>query len=215
MRQRAPVLVLAIVLSAFTLLGLAPSSSAGVPSPTTSSAPACLVLCPFGDLPVTVVVRDFASNPIANSTVLIDFSNCPTAFLCSSPSEPGLIVDLPTRTVRAFTDATGSVTMHAHVGGTGAAGSVRMYADGVLMRSYGLATPDQNGNGVAVTIVDVDDAIFAGKLGTTDITADFDCSGLVDAADQLIFFSHLSQACDGFVDAARRSTWAQLKLHYR
>jgi hypothetical protein len=212
MRSRARV---AVFMLATALIVVSPTVSAGVPSPANSQLPDCLVLCPMGDIPLTVVVRDLANNTIANSLVVLDFSSCPSAYLCPGTGEPGLIVDLPTRTLRALTGATGSVTMPAHVGGTGPAGSVRVFADGVLLRSYGLATPDQNGNGVAVTIVDIDDVLFAAKLGTTDLTADFDCSGHVDAADQLIFFSHLSQACSGFVDAARRSTWAQLKLHYR
>lgn len=209
-RACAAALVLATV-----WVALSPSRSAAVPSPLNSTLPDCLVLCPMGDLPLTVVVRDIANNPIIGSSVVLDFSNCPSAFLCPGTGEPGLIVDLTTRTFRAFTGLGGSVTMSAHVGGTGPASSVRVFADGVLLRSYGLATPDQNGNGVTVNIVDIDDVLFASKLGTTDPTADFDCSGHVDAADQTIFFRHFSQACAGFVDAARRSTWSQLKLHYR
>ena len=51
--------------------------------------------------------------------------------------------------------------------------------------------------------------------GTADPRADFDCSGAVDSADEAIFFQHQSQACGGFVDPARRSTWGAVKLHYR
>ncbi|HEY6194630.1 MAG TPA: hypothetical protein VI504_06255 [Candidatus Eisenbacteria bacterium] len=110
--------------------------------------------------------------------------------------------------------ATGTANA-AGVGGIGPAGSVGLFADGVFFESYALASPDQNGNGVAVTIVDVDEAIFTAKLGTADPTADFDCDGDVDGLDQLIFDQHLSHSCDGFVDAVRRGTWGTLKAHYR
>jgi hypothetical protein len=176
-----------------------------------------MVLCPFGDIPFPVVVRDIANNPVAGSLVILDFSNCPGAHLCPAGfSKPyPYTIDPVARTLRASTDASGSLTLPAHVGGTGPAGSVRVFADGVLLRSYGLASPDQNGNGLCVSIVDVDDAIFAAKLGTTDPTADFNCDGTVDVFDEQIFFAHHSQSCDAFVDPVRRSSWGSVKLHYR
>lgn len=192
-------------------------SVAAVPSPANSTLPLCMALCPLGDMPFTVVVRDLAANPIAGSTVVLDFSACPGAFLCHQPggTPPPYVLDPTARTIRAVTGAGGSVTIPAHVGGTGPPGSVHVFADGVLLKNYALASPDQNGNGVCVSIVDTDDAIFATKLGTSDPTADFDCDGDVDALDQQIFFNHHSQFCDGFVDPARQSTWGSVKLHYR
>jgi hypothetical protein len=68
---------------------------------------------------------------------------------------------------------------------------------------------------VCVNIVDVDDVLFASKVGTTDPTADLNCDGVVNFTDQQIFSPHLSHSCDGFVDAARRGTWRTLKAHYR
>jgi hypothetical protein len=173
-----------------------------------------MALCPMGDMSFTVVVRDLANNPIAGSLVVLDFSQCPGAFLCPArPTDPYLL-DVPTRTLRMTTDAAGKVTFPARVGGTCPAGGVSVFADGVSLKSYALASPDQNGNGVCVNIVDVDDVIFAAKLGTGDPTADFNCDGVVNISDQLIFNSHLSHFCDGFVDATRRSSWGRLKLHY-
>mgnify|MGYP001390767237 FL=1 len=192
-------------------------SAAAVPSPSNSSLPACMALCPFGDMPFTVVVRDFANNPILGSTVVLDFSICPQAFLC--PSGFGTpypyVVDLTSRTLRAVTDAGGSITFPAHVGGTGPPGSVRVFADGVMLRTYALASPDQDGDGFVVSIIGADDPTFAAKLGTSDPTADFDCDGDVDFDDQSIFGFHHSQSCDAYVDAVRPSTWGALKLHYR
>lgn len=197
------------------LLALATPAHGAVPSAATSTVPSCMALCPFGDLPFTVVVRDIASNPVTASMVVLDLSGCPLANLCISVPQPGLIVDLGARTIRGFTDASGSITFAAHVGGTGPAGSVRLFADGVLLRSYALASPDQDGNGIVGTTLGTDGPLFSARLGTSDARADFDCSGIVDGADQTIFFQHQSQACGGFVDPARRSSWGVVKLHYR
>lgn len=213
MRFRIPLATLALGLT----LAAAPAHAA-IPSPANSSLPACMALCPFGDMPFTVVVRDLANLPVAGSTVVLDFSACPGAFLCLTPPSGSpfpYTLDPVARTLRMVTPAGGSVTFPAHVGGTGPPGSARVFADGVLLRSYALASPDQSGNGLVASIVDTDDAIFAPKLGTNDPTADFDCSGHVDNADQLIFAQHHSQFCGGFVDPTRRSTWGELKLHYR
>ena len=213
MNRFATTLVLAVAVSAAAVS----SASAGVPSPANSTLPACMALCPMGDMPFTVTVRDLANNPVAGSAVVLDFSGCPNgAFICPPHPPDPYTVNLAARTLLMVTAANGSVTFPARIGGVGPAGCAKVFADGVLLRSYALASPDQNGNGVAVIIVDVDDALFAAKLGTVDPTADFDCSGgVVDAADQLIFNQHLSHSCEGIVDAIGRRTWGSLKQHYR
>lgn len=203
-------------LLALLLIGEFPApASAAVPSPVNSSLPPCMVLCPLGDIGFTVVVRDLANNAIAGSSVTIDLSACSAAFICSAlPTDP-YSINLPARTIRAFTGVNGSVTFPARIGGTGAAGCVRVFADGVLLRQFALASPDQDGEGTVVSIIGMDDAIFASKLGTSDPTADFNCDGDVDVNDEQIFFAHHSHSCFGFVDAARRGTWGTLKAHYR
>ena len=209
-------LATSLFVTAVVLISTSTMAVAAVPSPANSTPPPCLAPCPMGDVALTVVVRDFANNPQPGSNVVFSFANCPNAFLCPQRPNDDYTVDLTLRTIRATTDASGSVTIHPRVGGTGPAGSVGLFADGVLLRSYALASPDQDGNGVCVSIIGNDDPIFAAKLGTADPTADFDCSGgLVDAADQSYFFAHHSHSCDGFVDAAKRGSWGELKLHYR
>jgi hypothetical protein len=205
-----------LLTTAVVLISTSAVAIAAVPSPVNSTTPPCLAPCPMGDVALTVVVRDLANNPIAGSTVVFSFANCPNAFLCAPLPTDDYIVDLTLRTVRATTDATGTVTIHPRVGGTCPAGGVNLFADGVLLRTYALASPDQDGNGVCVSIIGSDDPIFAAKLGTLDATADFDCSGgPVDGADQLYFFQHHSHGCNGFVDPTTRRSWGTLKLHYR
>ena len=210
MNRFATTLVLAGALAA------AAPASANVPSPANSTTPACMTLCPLGDMHFVVIVRDLANNPIAGGSVVLDFSGCPNAYLCPQRPNDPYVLDPATRSLRMLTDATGKVDFPARVGGVGPAGSVKVFANGVFLNSYALASPDQNGNGVAVGIIDVDPALFAAKLGSLDPTADFDCSGgPVDGADQSIFEHHLSHSCDGIVDAVQHRSWGTLKSHYR
>jgi len=196
---------------------IAGAASAAVPSAANSTLPTCMALCPLGDMTFTVVVRDLANNPVIGSTVALDFSQCPGASFCEWwPTDP-YVLNVPARTILATTDATGTVQLPARVGGTGASGSVRVYADGVFLRDYALASPDQDGNGLVLegSPFGADATLFAAKLGTSDPTADFDCDGDVDEDDQNLHWAHFSQTCFGYVDAARRSTWGRLKSYYR
>jgi hypothetical protein len=194
-----------------------PRAAAAVPSAANSTLPGCLALCPMGDLPFAVVVRDFANNPIVGSTVVIDFSQCPGANICTTPFWPPdpYVVDLAARTLRAATNVSGAVAFPARVGGTGGAGGVRVFADGVLLRTYALASTDQDGDGIVGYGTGTDDTMFAAKFGTSDPTADFDCDGVVGQSDQLVFNLHHSQSCAGWIDPAQKRTWGEIKVHYR
>jgi len=213
MNRFATTLLLAGVLTA----AVTASASAGVPSASNSTVPACMVFCPMGDIPFTVTVRDLANNPLLGVSVVLDFSGCPNgAFICPTNLGDPYTANLVARTLSMVTPANGTVTFPARVGGVGPAGCAKVFASGVLLGSFALASPDQNGNGVVTGIIDVDPALFAAKLGTVDPTADFDCSGgAVDLADELIFNHNLSHSCDGIVDAVQRHTWGSLKSHYR
>lgn len=205
-------------LLALALLAAAASlATAAVPSPVNSTLPACMVLCPLGDIPFTVIVRDLANNPVAGSSVVISFEGCPNSVhVCPQlPSDP-YDVNPALPSLRMFADASGSVTFPARVGGTGPAGCAAVFADGVLMRNYALASPDQDGDGLTSNLLNTDHLIFNAKLGTADPTADMDCSGgVVDGADQVIYFLHGAQSCLGFIDAVHRRTWGSVKSHYR
>ena len=194
------------------------AARAAIPSAANSTYPACLALCPLGDLPITVVVRDIANNPVAGSVVVLDFSQAPGAHICEPwPYDP-YTVNVSARTILATTDAAGTIVIPARVGGTAAAGSVKLYADGVFLRAYALASPDQDGNGAVYDGPPVggnDIALFTPKLGTADLTADFTCDGVVNEDDRIIIYYHYGQSCMGWIDPVRKSTWGELKTHYR
>ncbi len=215
MRARSSLLFLSAALG--LALVQAPAQ-AGVPSATNSTVDLCLFACPLGDMGFAVAVRDLANIPVDNASVIVDFSSCAEAFICTTPGitpDPYLLNE-GARTMRMFTNAAGQTTFPLRVGGLCAPGTVKVFANGVLIAQRGLTSPDQNGNGVAVGVVDVDYEIAVAKLGTNDPTADFDCDGDVDDYDiYAIFSNHLSHACEGFVDPAKRSTWGRVKSYYR
>jgi len=202
-----------ILLLALAVCAQSNFARAAVPSPQNSSFPSCLVLCPFGDIQFSCVIRDLASNPVAAASVVLDFSPCPGAHICTT-QPPDHLLNLPARTIRIFTDANGQGTFQAHVGGTCFTSTVNVIANGVLMRQFALASPDQDADGV-VTATGNDLVVFNGKLGGgTDVTADFDCSSSVDANDLTILTQHHMHGCSGVVDVRRRS-WGGIKQHYR
>lgn len=198
--------------SSWLALLLLPSvAAASVPSPSNSTVPTCFVACPLGDIPSTITVRDIANNPVTGSTVVLDFSQCASVYLCAgNPNDP-IHVDLTNRTVSGVTNTSGQVTFPLHAGGF-CSGGLRVFADGVMLAQRTFKSPDQDGDGV---VMPTDATLFSGKVGTADASADFDCSGLVDNADLLVMNAHGAHACDGIVLPARPRSWGALKLLYR
>ncbi len=205
-------LAAALLVSAVALPGFA-----SVPAPPPiSTVPSCFATCPLGDMHIVVIVRDLASNPIFGALVVLDFSACPNAYVCTSPAGDPYVYDPLSRTIRMTTDASGKVDFPLRVGGGCGPGGVKIYANGVFLQSYALASPDQTGNGMVVCFaIDTDCDVFSSKLGTGDPTADFDCDGDVDLDDQLTMNLHGSHSCHGIVDPAKRSDWGRVKAFYR
>jgi len=179
-------------------------AAAAVPSPANSSVP-CLVVCPRGDLPFEVVVRDIASVPIAGSLVQIQ--------LClGAPTPPIAFCQLsPPCTLSGFTDATGHVTFIIQAGGVDPSGTVQIRADGVVLANRVIASPDQNGD-LVVNATDVGFGMAA--VGTPLAIMDLDCDGgLVDAADVGVINNHLGHDCGQ--TAAPPPSWGRVKILYR
>ncbi len=196
----------------FALITLFPAAvRSGVPSPANSTVPPCLIACPLGDIAYSVVVRDLANYPEVGSRVTIDFSSCPGVSVCAIVNDPGYTYDANTRYVQALTDQTGTVTFRLHAGGLCGAG-VRVWADGLLLATPRMASPDQNSD---LVVVENDFTILETKLGTSDLTGDFDCNGVVDAEDQQLWNQHGSHSCYGIVNPVRKRTWGNVKSFYR
>ena len=199
-----------VIPAAVLCLGLIGSlAEAGVPDPQMSTIDPCLVVCPSADAHFVMVVRDAFANPIANSTVVIDFSLCPAVDLCATEAtDPYIVIG---RRVIRVTDAAGRVDFPIRAGGVCIPG-VTIQADGVTMGSRAVASFDQDGN----LLVDaVDSAIAGTKVGTNDPTADFDCDHTVTQTEvALILNDHEGHRCER-PTPARPGSWGRLKSIYR
>src|SRR4249920_2371509 len=99
-------------------LALATSAHAGPPDPSRSTVPKFVRVggkqtvnpsLPDPSLAYTVTVRDFASNPVAGSTVVLNFTNCTELRLCSF-NLGAQTVNCLAKTVTATANAAGQVT---------------------------------------------------------------------------------------------------------
>jgi hypothetical protein len=197
------------LLACSALLVLSSREAGAVPSPANSTVP-CLVACPGGDLSFTIVVRDLINIPIVGSMVTVEFPECASFVHC--PQVPtGYLWDSGGRRAVVFTNAVGEATFALMGGGVCPGASVRVYADGVLLAARGLASTDQEGD---LYVGLGDEALASGKLGTADPTADFDCSGVVTAADVAVITAHVGHGCEPVTPTVPR-TWGRIKQLYR
>ena len=127
---------------------LASAAMAGVPCPTCSSFPAGMALVGVSATNApdsvsgkfTVIVRDLANTPINASSVVVDVSGAADLGICDQAGQlnANYTVNCTAKTVRAFTDATGTVNFtilgRSRSGiGTSLPGTVRLFADGVQL----------------------------------------------------------------------------------
>jgi len=195
-----------------TIASIAGSQAlAGVPDPASSTVDPCIRVCPSGDMNFHVVVRDFASNPVAGSSVLINFSSCFGVTFCPPlPTDPYTFV--PPSSIQMLTNAAGVADFPIRAGGL-CVGLVQVFADGVLLANRGsVASPDQNGD---LNVNAVDSGLMAAKLGGPyDPTADLNCSGSLEIGDPDVLNGHLSHMCSVVVSVMPR-TWGSIKMIYR
>jgi len=165
------------------------SSTANTPNPSNSYFDKCFVTCPANDSVYTVVVRDaFGNLPVPNADVVIDFSPCGNVVLAEA-NPPGQYQLVPFDCVLKMTNSLGRADFPLASGGTCALGPIKVYASGNLLGSRKfVASFDQDGD-LAVTEADL--ALVQAKVGTSDLTADFDCDSAVTSNDYDIAITHL------------------------
>lgn len=200
---------LAGALLAATML-LAGPARAGIPLPMWSTVDPALVLCPAGDVAFHVIPRR-GTIPYPSSLLMVDFCDA-TGWAFEEAGQPAEIrfangLCLPS----VFADATGLATFALRAGGATTDSTVALYVDGVFFGHRFLASPDQNGD---LLVNAADEAILAAKLGTNDLSADFDADGVVTENDRAILRAHLGHAASLPTPAAARS-WGGLKIAYR
>src|SRR5262249_9073762 len=154
-----------------------------------------------------VIVRDAASNPVANSFVWIDVCQVPAVHVC--------FVTTCSSLASGLTDASGTVILHPQGGGVtpppfGQTG--RIFADGIILSTRVVASPAQEGD-LVVTAADL--GIGAAAVGTYNPTMDFNCdiaaTGVITNADLVIQQAHLGHNCTGPTPSGAR-TWGGVKI---
>jgi hypothetical protein len=199
--------VLLLAVTSFTLPGTA---LAAVPSPANSTVDECIRVCPAGDMNLHVVVRDAFHNPVVASFVVVNFTNCFSQNICPTlGSEPYTFI--PPASIQMVTNAAGEANIPIRSGGVCVA-SATVSADGVLLATRVVASPDQNGDAVVNA---TDQALMALKLtGPFAPEADLNCSGSLEIGDPGILDAHLGHSCQMVVPVTPRS-WGTIKIRYR
>lgn len=200
--------------SLLTACGLvvAAAAMAGVPSPGNSTKPAYVQLVgtsgtnvadPGGSF--TVTVRDFNNVAIVNSQVVVDFINCFDSNLCSAVVG-AVTLDCPSRTVRGFTDGTGSITFDIlgaanNLSGQpgAAAGCANIIADGVSLVHPTVLVWDENGrlggikNGTEATDLAsmINDFGQYGGFAIYKGRSDFNQNAAIDGTDLALLISKI------------------------
>jgi len=137
----------------------------------------------------TVVIRDQASNPVANAMVTLDFSACSDLKLCATQLDPAVTVDCAQKTVSKAADVQGVATFVvqgwsiAPPGGPGPSGpSMDVYADGVLGAHVAVAILDRVG-GQGLSSADLSAWLTDFFAGNPVARGDYDWSGALGASD--------------------------------
>jgi len=198
-----------------TLLGvcgllIAAVVSANVPDPSKSTTPGFIKVggaqttagVPDPTITYTVVVRDFANNPIAGSSIELNFANCTDTKLCTAVVA-GRTVDCTTPAVRLTTNASGQAIVSVMGASTnpgtfvppniapGAGlGCMRVYADGIQLGTVTSVDYDQNGSvGSGNGVNGLDFSIAKSDVGAIGLgaaykgRADYDLNGAVNGSD--------------------------------
>lgn len=182
----------AALLSACGML-VAVAAMAGVPT-TNSTSPTFIRVVGYSTtVPdsiagrFSVIVRDIANNPIANSLVTVDFSGCPDIKIAANQLNANYITNCTNHTVSAYSSATGLVYFTI-LGGSFTTGThaglscAKIYADGVLLSSPTVAAFDLD-NASGVTTADL--SLWIGDFVTHVYRgrSDYDANSLVTTAD--------------------------------
>jgi hypothetical protein len=209
--MRSPIWVLVIA----TAIGYPKALDAavmGVPSAATSYVAPRLVSCPAGDSTFFVVSRHLSGDPWSEGFVTVHFCGCPGYHLSLAGSHP-YTINPDQCSISMLPDAEGASRFPIAGGGICPGDTVWVDAGHVLLQPFQVvASLDQNGD---LRVESADLALVYSKLGTHDLSADFDGDGLVTTADVQILRAHLGHAAPDAATPAVLASWGELKIRYR
>ena len=196
-------LLCATALSLLLALATAAVANAGVPSAAFSIADTTLVASPDGGFDYTVWLRDASNMPIANATIVLDFTTAPGIQLCPTQDtdHDGKLL--------LTSDELGHATFHVKAGGS----STGVVTVGTALAMFGHAHPRTTDLDGDHDVDAADQAALNALMGTAGPAGDLDENGTVDAADAAIETAHVGGTCTA--TPALLSTWGALKASYR
>ena len=132
-------------------------------------------------------MRDLANNPLVGAVVTIELLSCPDLDICADQLDPGVRVNCTAKTIQKFANELGQVSFTLLGGGNGGqaattAAAVRIFANGVLLRTARFATYDLDGLG-GVGAGDLSVWLSDFGSGTTWSRSNFDGDGNLGAFD--------------------------------
>lgn len=203
---------------ALMLCLIASDSLAGLPSPRSSTIDPRLVFCPDGDITFHVTPR-YLSGALGGpgEVATLDFCSSSGWVFCADGQPSSLTITNGCRVATTIgfgdngytQDSTARFALKA--GGATSDSTVTLRVDGQFYQRFFLSSPDQNDD----SFVDARDAvILRSKLGTHDLTADFDGDGVVTESDLAILMAHMGHGCARPTPAMQPS-WGVLKIRYR
>jgi hypothetical protein len=196
-------LATALALSLLLALLFAAVARAGVPDTRYCVADSNLVASPDGGFAYTVLVRDNSDAPIANATIVLDFTGSPGILLCGSQD-----TDHDDKLI-GTTNASGSVTFFVKAGGTSTG---RVWV-GTTLDLIVMARPRTTDFDADSDVDAADQAALNALMGSAGPNGDFDRNGVVDSADAAILNSHVGGTCTA--TPAYQESWGAVKARYR
>lgn len=171
----------------------------GVPTCDSIEIIGCLVLCPAGDQPFQVRLRDQFGNPVSGwpkENVWLNFSDCPS--ICPCPDEAAWPLVYPEDT----SNAGGIVTFRIGAGGcrehcTITLDIVRAVGDTCKLTVNLVRTTDFNCD-LTVSFEDVcimKNCFFQGICLPDPLCFDFNCDGINSLTDLVLLVRHVGHCC--------------------
>lgn len=145
-------------------------------SPAMSSIPTAFPVCPSGDLPMRVIIRDTGGNPCPGEPITMVINGCSCG---------------PT-TYTSLTNASGVATFSPSMGGFCSMPLLAIFlgGSGLVLGSANLVnSPDMNGD-CSVNLTDI--GMFAQAYATGLVAPiDFNLDGIVNLADIVLMAGHI------------------------
>lgn len=181
-------------LGVFILVGMFCGAAwADCPEPFCDSVTAypCVDICPSGDIPYVVTVKDSCGDPVCDPGLYIDFSDCPTV-PCQQYE-----TDWPLSYPDSCNPATGEHYFHIQAGSLDCITCTpTLYVNNEPCRTLDVKFLDIDGD---LCVTDTD------WLGVEPCN-DYNCNGFIDDEDEILHMAHLNHCCDPPVDTCGADT---------